>query len=103
MSIDRMKSLRLAVLVGALGLSVALPHAYAQETPKPAAKEAPKPASKDSTEPTAQKKPEAEKRIRLSKQRRPLKRRNRLNRRRMRPMALPCRNIAMTDPAAGAD
>ncbi|NKC02747.1 hypothetical protein [Brucella haematophila] len=61
MSIDRMKSLRLAVLVGALGLSVALPHAYAQETPKPAAKEAPKPASKDSTEPTAQKKPEAEK------------------------------------------
>ncbi|MBJ6131540.1 hypothetical protein JAU75_01670 [Ochrobactrum sp. Q0168] len=59
MSIDRMKSLRLAVFVSALGLSVALPEAYAQEAPKPAAKEAQKPAPKESAEPTAQKKPEA--------------------------------------------
>ncbi len=58
MSIDRMKSLRLAVLVSALGLSVALPQAYAQEAAKPAAKEAQKPAPKENTEPTAQKKPE---------------------------------------------
>lgn len=59
MSIDRMKSLRRAVLASALGLSVALPQAYAQEAPKPAAKEAQKPAAKENAEPTAQKKPEA--------------------------------------------
>lgn len=58
MSIDRMKSLRLAVLVSALGLSVALPQAYAQEAAKPAAKEAQNPAPKENAEPTAQKKPE---------------------------------------------